>query len=110
PDMLDHGMLMNFYLAHGGTNFGLRAGANHDGRLQPTTTSYDYDAPIAENGELTEKVRAFREVVARHRQLPPLEEHLAELGLDAAPARLPAGAVTMDETIALRGTEHLTRP
>ena len=85
-DMLEHGMSVNFYMA------------------------YDYDAPIAENGELTEKFRAFREVVARHRQLPPLEEHLAELGLDAVPARLPAGAVTIDKTIALRGTERFTRP
>src|SRR5690625_5464218 len=58
-DMLEHGMSVNFYMAHGGTNFGLRAGANHDGKLQPTTTSYDYDAPIAENGELTEKFRVL---------------------------------------------------
>ena len=109
-DMLGAGMSVNFYMAHGGTNFGLRAGANHDGKLQPTTTSYDYDAPIAENGEITEKFRAFREVVARHRELPPLEEHLAQLGLDAVPARLPAGAVTIDKTVALRETERFTRP
>jgi beta-galactosidase len=109
-DMLDNGMSVNFYMAHGGTNFGLRAGANHDGRLQPTTTSYDYDAPIAENGELTGKFRAFREVIARHRELPPLEEHLAQLGLDARPAHLPAAEVRIDRTVALRRTERFTRP
>src|SRR5690625_7439604 len=64
-DLLEHGMSVNFYMAHGGTNFGLRAGANHDGKLQPTTTSYDYDAPIAETGQLPEKVRASRRAVAR---------------------------------------------
>src|SRR5699024_919686 len=109
-DMLEHGMSVNFYMAHGGTNFGLRAGANHDGALQPTTTSYDYDAPIAENGELTEKFRAFREVIARHRELPPLPEHLEQLGLAAVPARLPEADVTVEKVIALRGTERFTRP
>ncbi|WP_422116418.1 glycoside hydrolase family 35 protein [Brachybacterium sp. UNK5269] len=109
-DMLDNGMSVNFYMAHGGTNFGLRAGANHDGRLQPTTTSYDYDAPIAENGELTEKFRAFREVIARHRELPPLEEHLERLGLEARPTRLPAAEVVIDKAVALRRTERFTRP
>ena len=108
-DMLGAGMSVNFYMAHGGTNFGLRAGANHDGKLQPTTTSYDYDAPIAENGELTEKFRAFREVVSRYRRLPPLEEHLTQLGLEAIPARMPASEVSIERTIALRETERFTR-
>ena len=108
-DMFEHGMSVNFYMAHGGTNFGLRAGANHDGKLQPTTTSYDYDAPIAENGALTEKFRAFREVVARHRELPPYEEHLAQLGLAAQPATLPAAAVAIEKVASLRGTERFTR-
>ena len=108
-DMLDNGMSVNFYMAHGGTNFGMSAGANHHGTYGPTTTSYDYDAPIAENGRLTEKFRAFREAIAQHRQLPALEEHLAQLDLDAEPAALPAGKVTIDRTVALRGTERFTR-
>ena len=108
-DMLENGMSVNFYMAHGGTNFGLRAGANHFGALQPTTTSYDYDAPIAENGALTEKFRAFREVIARHRELPEYEEHLRRLGLDAQPATLPAGDVPIEKIASLRGTERFTR-
>ena len=108
-DMLSQNMSVNFYMAHGGTNFGLRAGANHDGALQPTTTSYDYDAPIAENGALTEKFRAFREVIAAHRDLPPLEEHLAQLGLAAEPATLPASELTIEKIAALRGTERFIR-
>ncbi|WP_115790431.1 glycoside hydrolase family 35 protein [Arthrobacter silvisoli] len=49
------------YMAHGGSNFGLGSGANHDGtRIQPTVTSYDSDAPIAENGALTDKFHALR--------------------------------------------------
>ncbi|MCT2262001.1 beta-galactosidase [Brachybacterium muris] len=108
-DMLDNGMSVNFYMAHGGTNFGMSAGANHHGTYGPTTTSYDYDAPIAENGRLTEKFRAFREVIAQHRELPELEEHLKQLGLDAVPARLPAGEVAIEKTVALRDTERFTR-
>ena len=107
--MLDSGMSVNIFMAHGGTNIGLFAGANHDGTLQPTTTSYDYDAPIAENGALTEKFHAFRAVIARHRPLPPLEQHLQQLGLDAEPATLPAGQVRIEKVAALRDTERFTR-
>ncbi|MGO1200047.1 MAG: beta-galactosidase, partial [Dermabacteraceae bacterium] len=109
-DMLDHRMSVNFYMAHGGTNFGLRAGANHDGALQPTTTSYDYDAPISENGAFTDKFRAFREVIARHRDLPPYEEHLEQLGLAENPATLPAAELAIEKVVSLRGTERFTRP
>ncbi|KAL1914940.1 uncharacterized protein VTP21DRAFT_7856 [Calcarisporiella thermophila] len=50
----------NLYMVHGGTNFGFMNGANTAGRVgnytfQPHITSYDYDAPIAENGDLTDK-------------------------------------------------------
>lgn len=62
--ILDAGGSVSLYMAHGGTNFGLWAGANHDGdRLQPTVTSYDSDAPIAEHGELTPKFHALRETL-----------------------------------------------
>ncbi|MGW4800676.1 glycoside hydrolase family 35 protein [Nonomuraea sp. NPDC004297] len=55
---------VSVYMAHGGTNFGLWAGANESGgRLQPTATSYDSDAPIAEDGTLTPKFHAMREVL-----------------------------------------------
>nr|WP_206210696.1 glycoside hydrolase family 35 protein [Streptomyces sp. SID10362] len=61
-DILDEGGSVSLYMAHGGTNFGLWAGANHDGdRIRPTVTSYDSDAPIAENGALTPKFFALRE-------------------------------------------------
>jgi beta-galactosidase len=76
--ILDLGGSICLYMAHGGTNFGLFSGANHDGtKLQPTTTSYDSDAPIAENGALTEKYHALRAEFFRARgitdppELPP---------------------------------------
>ena len=43
------------YMVHGGSNFGLTAGANSidsgsQGDYQADITSYDYDAPINEQG------------------------------------------------------------
>lgn len=59
----DHGSV-SLYMAHGGTNFGLWAGANRvDGELRSTVTSYDSDAPIAEDGTLTPKFHAMRKVL-----------------------------------------------
>ncbi|CAI9406761.1 glycoside hydrolase family 35 protein [Aestuariimicrobium sp. T2.26MG-19.2B] len=80
--MLAHGMSVNLYMAHGGTNFGLWAGANHhaeylEAGLQPTVTSYDYDAAIGEDGRLTPKFHAFREVIGRHLDLAAANEALA---------------------------------
>jgi beta-galactosidase len=92
---------VSIYMAHGGTNFGLWAGANeHEGRLQPTVTSYDSDAPIAEDGTLTDKFFAMRAALgargpvrssARLTTLPPTRVplvHGADLiaGLRAVPA------------------------
>ncbi len=70
-EILECGASVNLYMAHGSTNFGGWAGANrsgelHDGALRPTTTSYDYDAPIDERGAPTEKFWRFREVLAAH--------------------------------------------
>ena len=55
----------NFYVAHGGTNFGFTAGANSGGKgYEPDLTSYDYDAPIDEqgrrDGEVPRAARAHR--------------------------------------------------
>ncbi len=92
---------VSLYMAHGGTNFGLWAGANEDaGRLQPTITSYDSDAPIAEDGSLTDKFFAMRTVLGatgplrvtpRPPVLPALETSLVPRaglieGLRAVPA------------------------
>jgi hypothetical protein len=51
-------------MAHGGTNFALWAGANsftnksYD--YKPDVTSYDWDAPINEQGSPTQKYHIFR--------------------------------------------------
>lgn len=87
-DILSRGGSVSIYMAHGGTNFGLWAGANHDGRaLQPTVTSYDSDAPIAEDGTLTDKFEKMRAVLARHRgeRLPDRPEQPRRVAARALP-------------------------
>ncbi|WP_157002263.1 glycoside hydrolase family 35 protein [Agromyces laixinhei] len=59
-ELLAAGGSVSLYMAHGGTNFGLWNGANWDGGLQPTATSYDSDAPIAEDGRVGAKFEALR--------------------------------------------------
>lgn len=65
-EILAAGGSVNVYMMHGGTNFGFWNGANHDGTYRPTVTSYDYDAPLDEQGRPTDKYHAFREVFAKH--------------------------------------------
>ncbi|MFF1833344.1 beta-galactosidase family protein [Streptomyces sp. NPDC058231] len=74
-EILECGASVNIYMAHGGTNFAGWAGANRSGPvqdedLQPTVTSYDYDAPIDEYGRPTEKFWLFREVLAGYADGP----------------------------------------
>ena len=64
--LLSAGASVNIYMFHGGTNFGFTNGANDKGIYQPTITSYDYDAPLSEDGEPTAKYFAFRDVIAKH--------------------------------------------
>jgi beta-galactosidase len=62
--MLEQGYSVNMYMFEGGTSFGWMNGANSDGRnYEPDTTSYDYDAPLAENGEPRKKYFLFRKVI-----------------------------------------------
>lgn len=70
-EILEAGGSVCLYMAHGGTNFGLRSGANHDGTvLQPTVTSYDSDAPVAESGALTSKFHDYRALFEEYAAAP----------------------------------------
>ncbi|WP_341945903.1 beta-galactosidase family protein [Microbacterium sp. LWH11-1.2] len=69
-ELLAAGASVNIYMFHGGTNFGLTNGANDKGRYLPLVTSYDYDAPLDEAGDPTEKFFAFRDVIAKYAPVP----------------------------------------
>uniref|UniRef100_A0A3B4Y0I0 Beta-galactosidase n=1 Tax=Seriola lalandi dorsalis TaxID=1841481 RepID=A0A3B4Y0I0_SERLL len=66
--MLAMGANVNLYMFIGGTNFGYWNGANEPYGSQPT--SYDYDAPLTEAGDLTEKYYAIRAVIKMHSKIP----------------------------------------
>lgn len=71
--MLRQGFSVNIYMFDGGTNFGWMNGANSNGKdYKPDTTSYDYDAPLDEQGAPRQKFFEFRSVIAEatHRTLP----------------------------------------
>lgn len=78
--LMDHKKSFNFYVIHGGTNFGYWAGANafSPTQYQPDVTSYDYDAPINEAGQPTPKYLALRKLLAGYlpkgKTLPPVPE------------------------------------
>lgn len=64
-EMLSKGISFSLYMTHGGTNWGHWAGANSPG-FAPDVTSYDYDAPISESGQLTPKYHALRKTLAKY--------------------------------------------
>jgi beta-galactosidase len=101
-ELLAAGASLNLYMAHGGTNVGLWSGANvSEGRHQPTVTSYDYDAAVGEAGELTAKFHAFREVIGRHRELPPLTRvpELPRLATQRVPTTAGPGLLEVAEEL-----------
>uniref|UniRef100_H2V6V5 Beta-galactosidase n=1 Tax=Takifugu rubripes TaxID=31033 RepID=H2V6V5_TAKRU len=67
-EMLAVGANVNMYMFIGGTNFGYWNGANAPYSPQPT--SYDYDAPLTEAGDLTDKYFAIRNVIRMYRNIP----------------------------------------
>ncbi|KAG9143276.1 hypothetical protein Leryth_010213 [Lithospermum erythrorhizon] len=57
------------YMVHGGTNFGFYSGANtgtNELDYKPDLTSYDYDAPVSESGDVDNaKYEAIRKVISK---------------------------------------------
>jgi beta-galactosidase GanA len=82
--LLSHHRSFNLYVVHGGTNFGYTAGANafSPTQFQPDVTSYDYDAPINEQGRATPKYYALRKLIASYTDhpLPPVPEPVPLMG------------------------------
>jgi beta-galactosidase len=75
--LMDNKKSFNFYVIHGGTNFGFTAGANSGRKgYEPDVTSYDYDAPVDEQGNATPKYHALRKLLGSYlpkgKKLPPI--------------------------------------
>lgn len=119
-EILAQNASVNLYMAHGGTNFGTWAGANHHPEqggegYRPTVTSYDYDAPLDERGAPTPKFFAFREEFQRVSDgpfpdlpdLPPLAEQQSIRMTREAPVRFqPAGRAPVPPSFEELGLDH----
>ena len=68
-EMLSKGISFSLYMTHGGTSFGHWAGANSPG-FAPDVTSYDYDAPINEQGLPTSKFWELRTMMQKYSLSP----------------------------------------
>ncbi|XP_076881844.1 beta-galactosidase 17-like [Bidens hawaiensis] len=88
------------YMAHGGTNFGFYSGANagEESDYKADLTSYDYDAPISESGDVDgEKFKALRKVIAKYSatSLPPVPSNNKKTGY---------GRIQLEKTASLFNT------
>lgn len=64
-DMCDKKISFSLYMAHGGTSFGQWGGANAP-PYSPMVASYDYNAPIGEQGNITDKFWAVRNLLKNY--------------------------------------------
>ena len=113
-DMLRLGHV-NIYVFHGGTSFGLWNGSNYyynekgEGYLSPDVNSYDYDAPLSEDGRVTEKYRQFKAAVEAHQGHPVEEIDIPEIPRMAyGKAEKKASANLLEAAKALPSTHSVT--
>ena len=92
--MLDRGISFSLYMTHGGTNWGHWAGANSPG-FAPDVTSYDYDAPINEAGQTTEKYWVLRKAMEKYsgNWNPQTQKWEGAAKLSAVPKEYPTIAI-----------------
>lgn len=84
-EMLSKNISFSLYMTHGGTNWGHWAGANSPG-FAPDVTSYDYDAPISESGQTTEKYWKLRETLKKYhpgKKLPDVPRPIPSIHIPA---------------------------
>lgn len=84
--MLDRNISFSLYMTHGGTSFGHWGGANFP-NFSPTCTSYDYDAPIGESGNITPKYYEVRNLLKNYlpedASLPAIPDSIPTIAIPA---------------------------
>ncbi|HEY5087502.1 MAG TPA: beta-galactosidase [Gemmatimonadaceae bacterium] len=109
--LLARGVSINLYMFHGGTNFGFTSGANYTRAMpiEPSMTSYDYDAPLSEAGWPTPKYYALRDVIRHHVSyvIPDVPDSLPVI---AVPAIHVAPVADLFDIVAHVTPVHSTEP
>ncbi|KAL7630411.1 UNVERIFIED_CONTAM: hypothetical protein RMT77_019426 [Armadillidium vulgare] len=70
--ILEYNSSVNFYMFIGGTSFGFTSGGNiidEWPHYLPIVSSYDYDAPLTEAGEYTEKYQIIKQTIEQYNPL-----------------------------------------
>lgn len=94
-EILSMGASVNFYMFHGGTNFGFMNGANADPTpYQADVTSYDYACPISECGDLAPRYAGYRNILKKYVELPSIA-HIQPV------AKRAYGTVALTESVGL---------
>ena len=110
-EALELGGSVNLYMFHGGTNFGFMNGcsARHTHDL-PQVTSYDYDAPLNEEGNPTPKYFALQRMI--HELYPDIEqaEPLTKQAVALADIPLAARTGLFENLDALSTPQHSQYP
>ncbi len=101
-ELMESNSSVNFYMFHGGTNFGFMNGANHYDIYYPTITSYDYDSLLTESGGVTDKYRAIKQTLQDYIDVP--EDYQSKSTAKAY------GTVKLKEAVSLFDTlQHTSR-
>jgi beta-galactosidase len=94
-EILAAGASVNFYMFHGGTNFGFMNGANcYPTPYQADVTSYDYACPISECGDLSPRYEGYREILKKYMGVP-LMAHIQPVAKHAF------GSIELTESVGL---------
>jgi len=86
--LMKRGYSFSFYVLHGGTTFGFNSGANNfnAGGYEPDVTSYDFGAPLDEQGRATKAFHDYRAVIERNLpgiKIPPVEPDIPAMEIPA---------------------------
>ncbi|BET00625.1 beta-galactosidase [Nesidiocoris tenuis] len=106
-DLIEANVSFNCYMIHGGTNFGFTSGSGSDSILKLDLTSYDYDAPISEAGDLTDKYLAIRDLLKEFNYSVGSDEEIK--GLRKSP-KGNYGPVVLEPVISLMESPVSTLP
>ncbi|XP_057663214.1 beta-galactosidase-1-like protein 3 [Diorhabda carinulata] len=86
--ILSYNASVNFYMFHGGTNWGFMNGAELKNKsvseidnkgFQPIVTTYDYDEPLSEAGDYTDKYFKVKELISTYNTLKIKQPSMPEL-------------------------------
>ncbi|XP_057375258.1 beta-galactosidase-1-like protein 2 [Daphnia carinata] len=90
---------VNFYMFVGGTSFGFMNGANLQSSFPfyaADISSYDYDSPLTEAGDYTDKYYAAKDLIARFNRIPNI--YMPPMPAESIKTAYPP----------IQATEHLT--